>query len=627
MTRLTGFFRSALVKLSALLRADWKSPRYLVIRLLPRLSPPLFLGLLTAIVLASVLPIILIFATGFLTDSALGTVTAGLGSAAGKRAILAIAIISLAFMGTQVSGQFVSALATSLGNRLDESLQQRVIRAVNGPVGMRHLDEPATQDAIAQVAGMGVGAYTPGGAVTGMASRATQTLQSLMAAAILASYRWWVAVLIFCIQVVWSRQRRNSYVQRARVMNQQSTLIRRSDYYRELVLTAASAKEIQLFGLARWLTDNFRAEWSSAMHKIWEQRRARLFFPTCILIIAVGLNMLGYAMLGDDALNGVIGLGLLVIYLRSLFTIATISPAGRQDLQIEYGVAGITALPELEKQASPAESNHTVQHMVNLPSPDAGVRFRGVSFTYPGAATPALDGLDLELTAGESTAIVGANGAGKTTLIKLLCRMYEPDRGRITIGETSLTTIDPRAWRRQIAAIFQDFIHYELAVRDNIAFGAWERAGDHEAVKHAAERAGIFGRIESLPREWDTLLAPHLKDGAELSGGEWQRIALARALFAVDGGARILIMDEPTASLDVRAEADFYDRFLDLTRGLTTVVISHRFSTVRQASRICVLDHGHVIELGNHDELLAHNGRYAQMFALQSARFIDDVSE
>jgi ATP-binding cassette, subfamily B, bacterial len=628
MTRLAEFCRSKPVRLSAWVRAERRSSRYSVIRLLPGVSLPLFIGLLAAIILASVLPIILIFATGFLTDSAIGTVTAGFGSAAGKRAILAIAIISLAFVGTQAAGQFVSALATSLGARLDESLQRRVIRAVNGPVGMRHLDEPATQDAIAQVAGMGVSAYTPGGAVTGMASRAAQTLQSLTAAAILAGYRWWVAALIFGIQVVWSRQRRKSYVQRARVMTQQSALIRRSDYYRELALTAEPAKELQLFGLAAWLSDNFRREWSSAMRKIWEQRHAGRFFPTIIVMTAVALNMLGYAMLGDDALHGAIGLGLLVIYLRSLFTIATIGPAGRQDLQIEYGMAGITALPELEERSAPAGSGDTItrQQIVSLPPSCAGVRFRKVSFTYPGTAVPALDGLDLELTAGESTAIVGANGAGKTTLIKLLCRMYEPDRGSITIGDTSLATIDPRTWRQQIAAIFQDFIHYEFTVRDNISFGALERAGDHEAIKRAAERAGIFSRIESLPGKWDTLLAPHLKDGVELSGGEWQRIALARALFAVDGGARILIMDEPTASLDVRAEADFYDRFLDLTRGLTTVVISHRFSTVRQASRICVLDHGRVIELGSHEELLAHNGRYAHMFTLQSARFTGDVA-
>jgi ATP-binding cassette subfamily B protein len=586
------------------------------------------IGLLAAVVLASALPIILIFGTGFLIGSATGTVTAGFGSPAGHRAMIAIAIISLAFAGTQVSGRAVSALATSLGERLDESLQRRVIQAVNGPVGVRHLDEPGTQDAIAQVAGMGVTAYTPGGAVTGLAIRATRTMQSLTAAAILASYRWWLAVLILGIQMVWAHQRRERYVQRSKVMSQQATLIRRSDYYRELALTAAPAKEVQLFGLAPWLIDNFRTEWLSAMHTIWRERRAGLFFPVFILIATVGINVLGYTMLGYDALHGAVGLGLAVIYLRCIFTIATIAPSGPQDLQIEYGAAGINALPKLEEHAAFADSDGapTGQREFSQPPPWAGLRFRGVSFTYPEAAAPALDGLDLELTAGQSTAIVGSNGAGKTTLIKLLCRMYEPDRGSITTDETSLATIDPRAWRRQIAAIFQDFIHYELTVRDNIAFGAWDRAGDHEALKCAAERAGILDRIERLPHGWDTMLARQLRDGAEFSGGEWQRIALARALFAVDGGARILIMDEPTASLDVRAEAEFYDRFLDLTRGLTTIVISHRFSTVRQANRICVLGHGRVTESGSHEELLARNGRYAEMFTLQSARFADDVA-
>jgi ATP-binding cassette subfamily B protein len=623
----TRLLRTASGKLFAWGRAPWKTPQYAVIRLLPRVNLPLFIWLLAAIIISGLLPIILIFAIGFLTDMSLETVKDGFGSPAGHRTVIAVVIISLAFFGTQMSGRVVSILAASLGDRLDETLQRRVIQAVNGPVGIRHLDDPVTQDAIAQVAGMGVTSYTPGGAAVGMASRAVYTLQAIAATAVLASYRWWLALSLFGIQVVWSRHRRKSHIKRTRVMAQQTALIRRSDYYRELALTAAPAKEVQIFGLAKWLSDNFRNEWFSAMQEVWAERRDGRLMPILILIVVAGLNMLGSTMLGYDALHGVVGLGLLVIYLRSLFSIAATSATRQQDLQIEHGVAGISALPELEEAAALEVRRSVGERQVIDEIPAYGrLCFRGISFTYPGATVPALDGLDLELAVGESLAIVGSNGVGKTTLVKLLCRMYEPDVGSIMIDEINLATIDARAWRGQIAAIFQDFIRYELTARDNIAFGAWEHVGNNEALERAARRAGILDRIEALPRKWDTLLARHFTDGTEFSGGEWQRIALARALFAVDGGARILIMDEPTASLDARAEAEFYDRFLELTRGLTTIVISHRFSTVRQANRICVLDNGRVAELGSHEELLAWNGSYAKMFKLQSARFTNEAA-
>jgi ATP-binding cassette subfamily B protein len=260
-------------------------------------------------------------------------------------------------------------------------------------------------------------------------------------------------------------------------------------------------------------------------------------------------------------------------------------------------------------------------------APCQGIRFERVSFGYAGRDAAVLQDLDLFIPAGRSLAIVGENGAGKTTLVKLIARLYDPSAGRITIDGVDLRAIDPRAWQRRVSAIFQDFMHFALPARDNVAFGAPEQANNHPALVEAARKAGALEVVEALPRGWDTVLSRQYAGGADLSGGQWQRLALARALFAVSGGARVLILDEPTANLDVRAEAALYERFLDITQGLTTIVISHRFSTVRRADHILVLEGGRVVEDGTHDALLAAGGRYARMFTLQAQRFAGGDTE
>jgi ATP-binding cassette, subfamily B, bacterial len=253
-------------------------------------------------------------------------------------------------------------------------------------------------------------------------------------------------------------------------------------------------------------------------------------------------------------------------------------------------------------------------------SPGILVEAEHVSFGYP-HGRPVLQDVSLRIARGERIAIVGENGAGKTTLVKLLARLYEPQSGRITVDGVPLTEYPVREWRRRVAAIFQDFVRYELPVRENVAFGAVELVDDDERIRAALDRAGALELVDSLPHGLDTTLSREYEGGTDLSGGQWQRIAIARALLAVEGGAGVLVLDEPTAALDVRAEAVFFERFLQLTRGLTTVLISHRFSTVRRADRIVVLEHGRVVEEGTHAELLAADGRYAELFHLQAARF------
>jgi ABC-type multidrug transport system fused ATPase/permease subunit len=244
--------------------------------------------------------------------------------------------------------------------------------------------------------------------------------------------------------------------------------------------------------------------------------------------------------------------------------------------------------------------------------PAREIRFRNVSFAYPTTSEAVLEGFDLTIPAGSSLAIVGQNGAGKTTLAKLLCRLYDPTRGSIEIDGVDLREIDVDAWRSRLTAVFQDFTRFELPLRDNVS----PAGAPDAAVERALALAGA-SHLASL----DTVLARGYPNSTDLSGGQWQRVALARALCEVREGAGVVLLDEPTAQLDVRGEAEIFDRLLAATRHCTTILISHRFSTVRHADRICVLEHGRVIELGTHDELMSVGGRYRTMFDLQAQRF------
>ncbi len=336
------------------------------------------------------------------------------------------------------------------------------------------------------------------------------------------------------------------------------------------------------------------------------------------------MNLTSFSLLAAAAARGEIALDALAIYIQATIGASFFRAFDDANMILANATVAVPRALALEQRlVAPTSAGAPLAG----DAPRDAIRFENVVFRYPGQEAAVLQGLDLTIPAGKSLAIVGLNGAGKTTLIKLLCRLYEPTGGRITVDDVDLARFDPVVWRRQVAAIFQDFTRYHLSVRDNVAAGALHHSEELTPLRAAAGRAGALELIESLPNGWDTVLSREYTGGVELSGGQWQRIALARALFAVEGGARLLILDEPTANLDVRAEAALYDRFLDLTAGLTTILISHRFSTVRRADHIVVLEGGQVVEAGSHAELMARDGRYAALFRVQAERFAEEGSD
>lgn len=374
-------------------------------------------------------------------------------------------------------------------------------------------------------------------------------------------------------------------------------------------------KELRLFGLADWAVERFterRRRLFSLQYEATRLREKPLAWS--LLLVAVANGVVFWA-LASAALDQRISLESLITNAQLAIGVAMIAFGGL-NWALDGAAAPVAAVLRLRAAMAPAGA------LAINPTPVAAtpgdISIRNLTFSYPGAAEKVFDGLDLTIPAGTSLAVVGRNGAGKTTLAKLLCRLYDPVSGTIEIDGKDLRELSVPAWREQVTAVFQDFIRFELPLRDNVAPAG---APDEEIL--AALRDAGADQLAEL----STPLAKGYDGGTDLSGGQWQRVALARALCSVRQGARLVLLDEPTAQLDVRGEAKVFDRILAATRGVTTILISHRFSTVRHADRICVLEQGRVIELGSHDELMALDGRYRTMFDLQAKRFTAETDE
>ncbi|HKS48067.1 MAG TPA: ABC transporter ATP-binding protein [Amycolatopsis sp.] len=396
-----------------------------------------------------------------------------------------------------------------------------------------------------------------------------------------------------------------------------SPIRRRMDYLSQLVTTDTYAKETKLFGLGPYLVDRFRRLGQTYYARERKLTTTRNLVGTAwsLLSTLAGSGIALYIAL--EAVAGRLTIGDLALY-TSAATAVQSSVSGlfngfsgmyENNLYLDTLYQFLAVKPRI---IGPPEARP-------LPKQVRGhVEFQEVSFSYPGSDERALDSVSFEIRPGETVAVVGRNGAGKSTLIKLLCRLYDPTAGRILLDGVDLREFDPHDLRARISAMFQDYVTYQGTAAENIGLGQLDHLEDRQRVEEAARRAGTAERIDQLPKGYDTPLGRWFDHGVSLSGGEWQKVALARAFLR---DAPILILDEPTSALDAQAEHDLFTRLRALAHGRTTLYISHRFSTVRQAEKILVLDHGKLAEQGTHEELMALGGSYADLFILQAAAY------
>ena len=415
-----------------------------------------------------------------------------------------------------------------------------------------------------------------------------------------------------------------SFVAETRFSGEAFTLFRwrspetRMQIYLETVLAREdNVKEVKLFGLGPLLLQRYR----DIFRRLYKADRAlairRDGWGFVLGLIGTAALYGAYAWIAVAAVASRITLGQMTMYLM-LFrqgqaaVSAILSAIGGM---YEDNLYLSTLYEYLE---TPVKQQTGTGH-VEGPRPDDGIRFEGVSFTYPGADRPALRAVDLHIQPGESLALVGENGSGKTTLIKLLTRLYSPDEGRILLDGLDLETWDEATLRQRIGVIFQDFSRYQFLVGENIGTGDVRYFKSGQRWRDAAEKGMADAFIEDLPAGYDTQLGKWFKNGQELSGGQWQKIALSRAFMRTE--ADILVLDEPTAAMDAAAEAKIFEHFRRLTRNRIAILISHRFSTVRMASQIIVIENGRVIERGSHEQLMQLAGHYANLFSLQAAGY------
>src|SRR5437870_7147910 len=474
-----------------------------------------------------------------------------------------LGLVGIVFVLLQVLSPIHHAVGANLGSRTAAWLYDRLTTVCVRPPGMGHLENAKLTNDLTMARDFDLGIPGPPIFVSMdfIAGGLVELLGGLAAAVVLAAYAWWAPLLLAGAWLATHWLLRESGVWRDRETQEVRAAQRHADYAYRLAVEPGPAKEVRLFGLAHWIIERFRSRRRRLFELRWQATRLRERPVLWSLLLVLAANVVVFWSLAAAATSGHLGLDKLVTFASAAVSTSMIAFGG-MSWALDSAAAPAAAVLRLQEAMDPAgalvQGDRPAAEM-----PAREIRFRNVTFAYPTSGEPVLAGFDLTIPAGSSLAIVGQNGAGKTTIAKLLCRLYDPQAGAIEVDGVDLRTLELDGWRARLTAVFQDFVRFELPLRDNVAPGG----APDDAIEQALAAAGATG-LAGL----DTVLARGYPGGTELSGGQWQRIALARALCAVRLGAGLVLLDEPTAPLDVRGVAEMFDRTLTATRQATTIL-------------------------------------------------------
>ncbi|MFD2083229.1 ATP-binding cassette, subfamily B [Actinopolymorpha cephalotaxi] len=547
--------------------------------------------------------------------------------------VVLVSLLVAAFLASSALPLVMEHLKAELTTRSEAAVEDARLTPFVRPRGVAHLDDPVVHNLHSASAGVGWTSISSAvGSQIGLAAVHTSLLGTC--AVIGSILGWWYAGLLVAITLsveVWlARLRRiESAVWASDTEGQ-----RRAEYFFDLAM-GRSAKELRVFGLSSWLTDRYVTLWKSTMESVWRARRRTAAITTAAIAFYAVVLLAGIAYALDAARRGDLNVTQVSTVIPALVVVPqTLGALMWWNSGLGSGQTGRQALRALaELEARVGEPGHpsaasAAPHTAAPALWDSAseIVFEDVSFGYPGHDRDVLCGLSVRIAPGERLALVGVNGAGKSTLVKLLTGVYRPTGGRVLANGIDLATLNATEltrWQGQVAAIVQDFVRLPMSVTENVLLGS-APADQTERFRaaSAARRADADELVQRLPGGWDTLLSAEFEGGVDLSAGQWQRLALTRALAAIENGVGMLVLDEPAAALDVRAEASLVDQYLQHTAGVTSLIISHRFSVVRPADRIVVLTEGLIAESGTHEDLIASGGLYARMFRLQADRYV-----
>ena len=583
-----------------------------------RASPGLAVLWWGLLVLRSLLPAVLTVSLGALVRAIAESRSVG----------IPVGVVTGCFMAISIAGPLHTQLGAILGDRTSGYLQSELTTACSSPPGIAHLERPGLAGELIAARDFDLGIMGPpinvsmgfvGAGLVELLSGAAQGFA-------LATVMWWAAPIIAAAWILTHWLLRSSSFWANRSDPEVQLEQRHADYAYRLAVEAGPAKEVRVFGLGGWVVDRFAARRGRLLELQWQAMRMKQRSLLTVFVVLAGAYIVVVVPLIQSALHGGRSLASIVIAAQALVGMSALGVGVSFSWALDAAAEPVKALNRLAPQMAREGALAAAAGVVNDPSklPMREIRFRDVAFTYPSGGAAVYERLNLTIPAGQSLAIVGRNGAGKTTLVKLLCRMYDPTGGAVEVDGIDVRSFDVGAWRARLAVVFQDFVRLELPLRINVVpqVAAEREAVSDSVLNNALVVAGAAGLAEL-----DQPLSNAYVGGTDLSGGQWQRVALARALASVALGAGVVVLDEPTAQLDVRGEAEIFERLLEATRGCTTILISHRFSTVRHADRIVVIENGEVVESGSHDELMVVGGRYKTMFDLQAARFAEGLDD